>query len=130
MFKVKVNGDREDHNLYVYQGPLVEVTVDIRLALNQKKEEDIMCIMKHESAHEEYSDCPAPLGYPLFCDDFIVFKNSLLGDEVYNEWLRDGHITMVLAKRKIMPCLLPYYFIKRHVDSEEQPKIKWGKDGT
>ncbi len=121
-----VNGKWQQQDFYVVKSPKIEFLIDIRALIMQRIMEPICCVIKEESCHDTMPDCKAPLGSPLYSDDFIVFKDTILGRNLYTVWSNEGNITKVLADRSVIPCLMPHIVLREVVDPQEMPKITWG----
>jgi hypothetical protein len=123
---MKFNGVWLAEDFYVYASEQIEFTIDIRPIIAQRVLEPVSCMIKSSCLHSRYPNSNAPLGTPLFYDDFVVFRNTILGREIYEQWKDGKNISLIIGERGIIPSLLHPDLVIRHVDPLEKPVIVWG----
>ena len=102
-----------DEDFWVHLGKNIEIIIPISILIEFRKLETI------GSVFIGYNDIQAN---PVFCDNFVVFKNNEVGRYIYHRFQAED-INYILREERIIPMQYPLGILREHIDVDEKPTI-------
>ena len=124
----------KDEDYFVHVGATIDMVADPRPLVEYQKAANVGALMISGSAHEwgedHNEDFNGPLGYPQFCDGWVVFRSTQKGKQIYEEFVKNDHkgITQILANHHLMPVMYGSQHVMIRTPKDEKPEIIWGKE--